>query len=162
LRATAAVLLALASCLALTGSGSPIDTKPHRHAIYDPARDPSRDLEEALREAARDEKRVLLDVGGDWCGWCRELDHFLRTDAAVADAFRCAFVVVKVNVSPANPNSAFLSRFPEIPGYPYLFVLDASGRLLAALDTDDLLRGESYDRRRALTFAKKWTVSPHR
>jgi thiol:disulfide interchange protein len=110
-----------------------------------------------MSEARRDEKRVLLEVGGNWCGWCRELERFVTSDPAVAEAIRCAFVVVRVNVSPENPNARFLSAYPDIPGYPYLFVLDAKGSLLAEVDTDDFLRGESYDRTRLLAFVTKWS-----
>jgi thioredoxin-related protein len=126
-------------------------------APYDPSRDPARDLADAMTEAHRDEKRVLLEVGGNWCGWCREFERFVRADAAVTEALRCAFVVVRVNVSPENANARFLSAYPEIPGYPYVFVLDEAGTLLASVDTDDFLKGESYDRRRLLAFVRKWS-----
>lgn len=125
---------------------------------YDPSRDPARDLSAALTEARHDEKRVLLEVGGNWCGWCRELERFVRRDPAVAEAIRCAFVVVRVNVSPENPNTRFLSAYPDVPGYPYLFVLDAKGSLLAQVDTDDFLSGESYDRAKLLEFVTKWSL----
>jgi len=124
---------------------------------YDPARDPSRDLSAATAEARRDEKRVLLEVGGNWCGWCREFERFVRADPALTDALRCAFVVVRVNVSPENANETFLSAYPDVPGYPYFFVLDEAGSLLASVDTDDFLKGESYDRVKLLAFARKWS-----
>ncbi len=148
--AAAAVLLAIAAIgFESSGRESP---RP-----YDPSRDPARDLSAAMSEARHDDKRVLLEVGGNWCGWCRELERFVSSDPAVADAIRCAFVVVRVNVSPENPNSRFLSAYPEVPGYPYLFVLDAKGSLLAEVDTDDFLRGESYDRAKVLAFVATWS-----
>lgn len=130
-----------------------------REGPYDPRRDPSRDLSAAIAEARRDQKRVLLEVGGNWCGWCRELDHFVGSDSRLADALHCAFVVVRVNTSPENPNAKFLAAYPEIPGYPYFFVLDDAGALLASVDTDSFLRGESYDRAKMLAFIRKWTQS---
>ncbi len=110
-----------------------------------------------MAEARRDEKRVLLEVGGNWCGWCQELERTVRADASIAEALRCAFVVVRVNVSPENSNARFLSAYPEVPGYPYFFVLDEKGSLLARVDTDDFLKGESYDRGRILAFIRKWS-----
>ena len=35
---------------------------------YDVNRDPAKDLIEACATAKRDNKRVLVQVGGDWCG----------------------------------------------------------------------------------------------
>ncbi len=80
----------------------------------------------------------------------------------MTEALHCAFVVVKVNVSPENPNSRFLSRFPEVPGYPYFFVLDATGSLLLAVDTDDFVSGESYDHALLMAFARRWTAAESR
>ncbi len=109
-----------------------------------------------MAEARRDEKRVLLEVGGNWCGWCREFERFVRADTSLGEALRCAFVVVRVNVSPENSNARFLSAYPDAPGYPYFFVLDDAGSLLACVDTDAFLKGESYDRGKLLAFIRKW------
>jgi thiol:disulfide interchange protein len=155
LRGTAA----LAALVALVCTGAARGEEPRP---YDPSRDPARDLSAAMSEARRDQRRVLLEVGGNWCGWCRELERFVRRDPDVAQAIRCAFVVVRVNVSPENANARFLSAYPDVPGYPYFFVLDAKGSLLAEVDTDDFLRGESYDRAKLLAFARKWSPSPSR
>jgi hypothetical protein len=35
-----------------------------------PARDPVDDLDTAKVEAQRAGKRIVLDVGGEWCSWC--------------------------------------------------------------------------------------------
>jgi thiol:disulfide interchange protein len=154
-------LLGWIAAISLAGFLAAAD-RPAAARIYDPAREPARDLDAAISEATQDGKRILLEVGGNWCGWCRELDSFLRRDAKVTEALHCAFVVVKVNVSPENSNTRFLARFPEVPGYPYFFVLDASGSLLAAVDTDDFVSGESYDHARLMTFARRWTAAESR
>jgi len=146
---SSSILVAGVALIALAGAS---DRK-----IYDPARDPSKDLTVAMAEARADGKLVLLEVGGNWCGWCREFDRFVRADPEVEDALRCAFVVVRVNASPENGNARFLARYPEIPGYPYLFVLDSGGRLLQSMDTDDFLSGEAYDRRKFRAFLRKWS-----
>ena len=88
---SSSILVAGVALIALAGA-------PDRK-IYDPARDPSKDLTVAMAEARADGKLVLLEVGGNWCGWCREFDRFVRADPEVEDALRCAFVVVR-NGSP--------------------------------------------------------------
>ena len=40
------------------------------NAQFDPARDPVADLATAKVEAQRGGKRIVLDVGGEWCSWC--------------------------------------------------------------------------------------------
>ena len=44
---------------------------------FDPARDPFKDLKEVIVDAQSTGKRILLDVGGEWCIWCHRLDGFL-------------------------------------------------------------------------------------
>jgi thiol:disulfide interchange protein len=50
---------------------------------YDPARDPFADGREALRLARQTGRMVLIEVGGDWCSWCRVLDRFLNQHVAI-------------------------------------------------------------------------------
>jgi hypothetical protein len=53
-------------------------------------------------------------------------------------------------------NKKVLSRYPTIPGYPHLFVLDTGGRLLHSQDTSQLESGRSYDLEKFFSFLKKW------
>src|SRR5258708_3320069 len=43
---------------------------------YDPKRDAAQDIQDAVKEAQRAHKRILLEVGGEWCSWCHTLDRF--------------------------------------------------------------------------------------
>lgn len=43
---------------------------------YDPKRDAARDINDAVAEAKRTNRRILLEVGGEWCSWCHTLDEF--------------------------------------------------------------------------------------
>ena len=45
-------------------------------AKYDPARSAEQDLRNAVTEAQRTGKRILLEVGGEWCSWCHIMDKF--------------------------------------------------------------------------------------
>jgi hypothetical protein len=67
------------------------------------------------------------------------------------------FVLIKVNMSAINENSLFLSRYPKIPGYPWLFVLDTDGRLLKSEDTNELEGGvNGYSARSIRDFLWQW------
>ncbi|MCL1634683.1 thioredoxin family protein [Luteimonas sp. SX5] len=128
-------------------------------AEFDPKRDPANDLQLAIAAAQGQGKRIILDVGGDWCGWCRRLDALVDKDAAIR-AFRDShFVWVKVNYSEENENKRFLSQFPQAKGYPHLFVLDSDGDLLHSQFTGVLEQGKGYDRDKLIAFLKKWAPS---
>jgi len=130
-----------------------------RNAGYDPARDPARDLETAVKQAQQDGKRILLVVGGEWCGWCHTLEIYLKTEADVHAAWSAGFVTLKVNFSPQNENRSFLSRYPDIRGYPHIFVLDRDGKFLHSQNTADLESGSSYSKEKMMQFISKWRMA---
>ena len=124
---------------------------------YDPSRNPSADLETTVKQAKQSGKRILLEVGGNWCSWCRALEDFIHTTPPVAAALRNSYVIMKVNMSDENRNRQFLERFPKIKGYPHIFVLDADGNLLHSQDTGPLEEAKSYNEKRFLDFLNQWT-----
>lgn len=135
------------------------DTKPAKQerVKFDPKRDPAKDLTAAIKKATKENKRIILDVGGEWCGWCKKLDQFFIDEKPVAEALKKNFIVVKVNFSEDNKNEAFLGVFPKITGYPHFFVLEKDGRFLHSQDTVLLEEGSGYNRNKMLEFLKKWS-----
>jgi thioredoxin-related protein len=124
---------------------------------YDPRADPEKDLAAARAEAARLDKRILVKVGGEWCGWCHRMDKFIAGTASVKAKIEKGFVVLKVNYSEENRNEKFLGRFPKVKGYPHLFVLDSDGRLLHSQDTGQLEERKGYSRERFEGFLDQWS-----
>jgi thiol:disulfide interchange protein len=123
---------------------------------FDPSRDPEKDLDSVITEAKRTDKRILLDVGGEWCIWCHYLDKFFEDNKDVPEFMHNNYVVLKINYSKENENKEFLSKFPKIPGYPHLFVLDENGKLLHSQDTSELEKGRGHDRDKVFAFLRKW------
>lgn len=123
---------------------------------YYPERDPATDLQLAIQRAQVMDRRILVVVGGSWCTWCFVLDAFLARDAETHAAFADSFLILKVNMSRANRNADFLSRFPESNGYPDFFILDSDGSYLGRQETGALEDGRSYSRARMIAFARQW------
>jgi thiol:disulfide interchange protein len=128
-------------------------------AKFDPTRDAAADVAYAQALAKSQGKRVIVDVGGEWCTWCHIMDRFIAANADLRARIDARFVWVKVNFSPQNRNDALLSRWPQIAGYPHLFVLDANGKLLHSQDTSELEAGKSYDKQRFLDFVDRWSAT---
>ncbi len=126
---------------------------------FDPARDADQDIRAALTEARRTHRRVILDVGGEWCGWCHTLDRYFVDHPDLKALRDKSYVWVKVNFSPENKNTAVLSRYPPIKGYPHLFVLDQDGALVHSQETDLLEEGPSYNYDRMLAFLTKFATT---
>jgi thioredoxin-related protein len=123
---------------------------------FDPKRDAAKDIADAFTVARKEGKRILLDVGGEWCIWCHRLDKLFQDNKDLADFLRKHYVVVKVNYSPENHNEKVLSNYPKIKGYPHLFVLDEGGKLLHSQDTGELESGKQHDHDKVMNFLKKW------
>jgi thiol:disulfide interchange protein len=155
MRATLLALLLGTTLLPLPAAGAP-ETAASQAGPFDPARDSAKDLEAAKAEARRSGRRILLDVGGNWCPWCRKLHAFWDAQASVKDLRDKGFVFVLVNYSKENKNEAFLGRFPKVPGYPHFFVLDADGTLLHSQDTSVLEEGPGYSAGKIAAFLNAW------
>ena len=129
--------------------------------FYDPARDPAQDLQQAILIAQKENKRIMLELGGDWCIWCKYMDDFYKTHPEILQFRADHYVLVKVNVSPENMNKKFLSQFPEAAGYPHIYILDQDGTFVHSQNTADLEDGrDSYVPEVFMAFLQKWTLPP--
>ncbi|MEE3626684.1 thioredoxin family protein [Nitrospirillum sp. BR 11752] len=125
---------------------------------FDPARDAAQDVAAAVAQAKAQGKRVLVDVGGEWCVWCHRFDALFADESRLHALRDQGFVTVKVNWSKENKNEALLSQWPRVAGYPHLFVLDGDGKVLHSQDTGLLERGNGYDAGKVAAFLTQWSV----
>lgn len=123
---------------------------------YDPKADPAADLAKVAAEARRGNKRILMEVGGEWCGWCHRMHAFFDQNEPLRRLRDENFVVMQVNFSEENKNEKFLSQYPKIEGYPHIFVLDSNGRLLHSQNTGDLEQGKGYSLEKFTAFLNQW------
>jgi thiol:disulfide interchange protein len=123
---------------------------------FDPTRDPANDLKLAIAEASRTNRRILLDVGGQWCVWCKYFDNFFEQNGSLRQFREEHFVTVHVNFSKENENKTFLSRYPKTPGYPHIFVLESDGTLLHSQNTSELEEGKGYNLQAVGKFLQTW------
>lgn len=156
--------LALCSILVIASShahfASTAQSNKTRHVPvtkYDPKRNAASDIQDAIAEAKRSGKRILLEVGGEWCVWCHRMDHYFEENLKLLELREQHFITVKINFSPENENKKLLSGYPEIPGYPHIFVLDCDGKLLHSQNTGELESGKSYDLEKFTAFLQKWS-----
>ena len=131
------------------------DTKGVK-SLFDPKRDATQDISNALDIAVKKNRRVLLDVGGNWCPWCKKLEHLFTENKDIARILAEKYVVVRVNVSSENENKPALSHYPMVEGYPHLFVLAKDGKLLKSQPTEELEDIDQHNATKVLAFLQKW------
>ncbi len=151
-----ALLLICIAVAPLTAQSTDAPATPARGGGFDPSRDAAKDIADALQEAGRSGRRVMLDVGGEWCVWCHRLDTLIVRHDSLSSFLHRNYVVVKVNYSKENKNETVLAKYPKIPGYPHLFVLDSRGTLLRSQDTGELESGKGHDPGKVMAFLRAW------
>lgn len=133
-----------------------VKTETFEREKFDPARNAAADLQTAIEKAGKENKRIILDVGGEWCGWCVHMDKFFAAHADLAGVRDANYVWVKVNMSEENENKEFLSKYPAAAGYPHLYVLEKDGTLLQSQNTSELEEGKTYNLQVFTDFLKKY------
>ena len=127
-------------------------------AAYDVDRDPDADLSMTISKAQQQQKRILLQVGGDWCNWCGRLAEFMRKRERVRTLLDQHFLIMKV-ASQSKHADAFLADYPKINAYPFVYVLSPAGELLHAQDMEELELGEGYNEEAFVEFLVDWGAS---
>jgi thiol-disulfide isomerase/thioredoxin len=110
--------------------------KPARPPLYDEQADAREQIAAALAKAKKENQRVLIQWGGNWCGWCIKLDELCRSDPAVRKQLQYEYQVVHVDAGRDGKNMDLAKSYSaEIDGFPYLTVLDAEGKPIANQET---------------------------
>ncbi|NQZ88349.1 MAG: thioredoxin family protein [Colwellia sp.] len=135
------------------------DHLPKYSKVYDEKSDPFKDANAAIKLAQETQRNVLIEIGGNWCSWCKKMDVFLAKNPEVYQKLHDEFVLLKVSVSDSNENEAFMKSLPPVLGYPHMYVSTSSGKMILSKDTAELLSGEQYSKKQWLAFLNKWQSS---
>ncbi|MCX6560702.1 MAG: thioredoxin family protein [Candidatus Aminicenantes bacterium] len=130
--------------------------------IYDEKADAKADIAAALARAAKENRRVLIQWGGNWCGWCRLLHKLFNENQAIAKVLLYEYDVVMVDIGNFNKNLDVADRYNKAytegfksAGVPYLTVLDGAGNVVANQDTNSLEAGQGHDPKKVVDFLVK-------
>ncbi len=131
-------------------------------SIYDAKADAKNQVAAATAKAARENKRVLLMFGGDWCGWCHKLHGLFATDAEIRRLLSYEYELVMIDTKALHAPELLeeCSQGQTGVGFPFLAVLDQSGKLLVGQKTDPLEEGDHHDPKKVKDFLSRWTADP--
>jgi thiol:disulfide interchange protein len=93
------------------------------------------EVDAALARAQSNGKRVLIDLGGNWCGWCRLLAGVMELPEmkpVMVDNFELVTVDISSASGKIDRNLDIPARFGvgEITGVPWMIVLESDGTVL--------------------------------
>jgi thiol-disulfide isomerase/thioredoxin len=141
-------------------AGDVTPTPPARPPIYDPTADGKAVIAAAIAQAARADKHVLIEWGGNWCGWCYKLHDVFTQDSEVEPiVFQDYELVLLDEGSNRELMESYGGKDREY-SFPHLTILDAEGNVLTNQETGSLEDGPKHVPERVATFLKKWAPEP--
>ena len=99
---------------------------------YDPSANADRDVAAAFGRARKDGKRVLIDLGANWCGDCILLDNVMQLPE-MKHFLGAQFEVVIVDVGRYDKNLQIPARFGitgKLEGVPSVLIATPDGKLV--------------------------------
>ena len=161
-------LLALAALALVPAAGLRADPEyPHMgQDIYDVHADGEAQVAAAVATAVVTNKVVLVEIGANWCIWCRRLHTVFETDPAVSQQLRDGYIVVMIDVNGRHGekrNAELNARLgnPSAKGIPDIVLLDSTGKQLMTKDTSELEDGEGYSLPKIKAFLAQWSPKAH-
>ncbi|MBI2619748.1 MAG: DUF255 domain-containing protein [Ignavibacteriales bacterium] len=97
-----------------------------------------RSFDEGIVLAGEENKKLLIDVYTDWCGWCKRMDSEVYSNTAVIAALDASFISIKLNAESSRELVYLGSRLTEtqfassagVTGYPTTLFFHPDGRPL--------------------------------
>ncbi|MBC7966196.1 MAG: thioredoxin family protein, partial [Fuerstia sp.] len=131
-------------------------SKPKREPIYLEEANGKALIAAALKKAQRDHKHVLIEWGGNWCGWCYKLHDVFHNDADVRPIVHEEFELVLID---SGKNGDLMREYggKDRPfSFPHLTVLDEHGAVLTNQETGSLEEGPKHDPKLVSQFLRTW------
>jgi thioredoxin-related protein len=140
---------------------APAQKQPRKN-IYDESADAKEQIAAALARAKKENRRVLIQWGANWCGWCHLLHDCFEKNGDVRRKLLYEYEVVLVDIGRWDKNLDLAERYGagfRENGVPYLTILDSEGKALANQETGSLEKAidgkPGHDPEAVLSFLTK-------
>lgn len=98
----------------------------------------SNDFEKALAKAKIYDKKIIVDVYTDWCGWCVKMDKEIYSNKEVKELIKENFVFVKLDAEGTGRvkyngkeyTESDLAAYFEAADYPTTVFLEPEGKVI--------------------------------
>ncbi len=115
----------------------------------------------ALQKAKQDHKHVLIEWGGNWCGWCYKLHDVFHHDVTVHPIVAEQFELVLIDNRENRDLMLEYGGKDREYSFPHLTILDWEGRVLVNQETGCLEDGPRHDPKLVSEFLTKWLPKKH-
>lgn len=127
--------------------------------LYNTSANATADIAKAVAQAKLEHKFVLIQAGGNWCGWCLRFNKFTTEDAQMDSIIKAGFVVYHLNYSKENYNQEVFAKYgyPQRFGFPVFIILDADGNRIHTQNSAYLEEGKGYSKEKVMDFFANWS-----
>lgn len=128
--------------------------------IYDTSADAKQQIADAMASARKENRRVLIQWGANWCGWCHLLHDLCASDRDIARKLMYEYDVVLVDIGRWDKNLDLAESYGadiKKNGVPFLTIVDPyNGEVVVNQETGSLeLKGAdepAHDPEKVLKF----------
>lgn len=147
----------------------PAPSKPKRAPIYDEKADAKVQIDAALAKAAKENRRVLIQWGANWCGWCHLLHEVSKKDRTISKELMYEYDVVLVDIGQFDKHMDLAEKYGaklKDAGVPFLTILDAQGKVLGNHETGSLEwpkdsgKEAGHDPTKVVALLKQYEATP--
>jgi len=124
--------------------------------IFDSYADFKTDLSAALEQSSKQNKKVIIEYGGDWCIWSERIYSVLEKPK-FKKFIDDNFIFIRCYVG-RDWESSFSEtiEFLEIESVPYFSLLDSTGKFIANQETETYEILWFYNERKLFGLFKEW------
>jgi len=95
-------------------------------------------FDEGLKLAKEQNRKIIVDVYTDWCGWCKRMDKDTYGNAEVKKIIEENFILVRLDAEGGNKHTyngkeysdPELAALFEVTGYPTTVFLSPEGKII--------------------------------
>jgi thiol-disulfide isomerase/thioredoxin len=124
---------------------------------YDAHADAEAALAATIAKAKASGKRVLIDLGGNWCTDCRILAAVMELPE-LKPFVEKHYEVVEIDVGRMNRNMQIPARYgiTKLAGVPTVLIVEPDGKLINATNSADLADARSMNPQGIANWLAKW------
>ncbi len=127
--------------------------------IYNPDSDVASAINQGVRKAKGENKHIFLQIGGNWCSWCRKFHKICAEDPDIKAQMDKNYITIRVNYSKENRNLEALKKleYPQRFGFPVFVILDSNGKRIHTQSSSYLEEGDGYSTKKIIEFLNQWS-----
>lgn len=126
---------------------------------YNAEEDAEKKIAELILQAKAENKKIILQAGGNWCIWCLRFNEFVHSTPELNKILADSYLYYHLNYSPENKNEKVFEKYDNPGakyGYPVFVVLDADGKMIHTQDSAVLEEGKGYSVDKVKEFLLKY------